>query len=70
MFAHLLGTCVKISAAPWQLPKQKRFWPQEKSEFGIAQRSQYASTQKVHRPGSQSSLHFDTEIIWQTRTEK
>jgi len=39
MFAHLLGTCVKISAAPWQLPKKKRFWPQEKSEFGIAQRS-------------------------------
>jgi len=30
----------------------------------------FASTQKVHRPRSQSPLHFDTEIIQQIRSLK
>ena len=35
---HFLGTCEKRSAAQWGLPKRNVFRPQEKSEFGIAQR--------------------------------
>ena len=32
--------------------------------------SPYTSTQKMHRPGSCSPLHFDVGNTWQIRTEK
>ena len=71
---HFLGTCEKRAAAQWRLPKKKHDWlgsakPKkekrkkvfrllEKSEFGIAQRFFFPSTQKVHQPRSQPPLHF------------
>jgi hypothetical protein len=40
--------------------ERKRAWPQEKSEFALAQRSPHASAQKVHRLRVQPTLHFNT----------
>ena len=38
---------------------ETRFFP----EVAIAQRSLLANTQKVHRPGPESPLHFDIRNI-------
>jgi len=46
------------------------FRPQEGLEFGIEQRLFYASTLKLHRPRSQSRLHFDMGNPWQIHLEK
>jgi len=47
------------------------FRPQEKyRHLALHSGSVFASTQQVHSPRSQSSVHFDTENILQIRSDK
>jgi len=69
-FVHFLGTCEKRTAAQCQIPifsaGETRFFRKSPLRSG----SLFASTQKVHRPRSQSLLHLDIRDIWQIRSEK
>jgi len=62
-------TCKKNAAAQWRLPTNCATKHVSKSEVGTAQPHFLSSPEVMHRPESDSPLHFDIKNAYRSRTE-